>query len=153
MITTKYLANLLREGTVYSDSEPREIGISVWATLLSALLFACLLAPHCTARFARALRSALLLAPELVGERNVFVQFSKCPESLCFDREQTLTIPFFNEPNYDLRFWGHCSWLPLALRQVICLLTQDYSRLLPPDFKERVNSIFHSQLVLAHSAQ
>ena len=47
-----------------------------------------LLAPHCSLRSRAPLRSlvrslAHSLAPELVGQRIIFVQFSKCSESLC----------------------------------------------------------------------
>ena len=51
------------------------------------------LAPHCSLRSRAPLRSlvrslAHSLAPELVGQWNIFVQFSRCPESLCIMRRK-----------------------------------------------------------------
>ena len=60
-----------------------------------------LLAPHCSLRSRAPLRSlvrslAHSLAPELVGQWNIFVQFSRCPESLC-----TLSFLALNKKNVD----------------------------------------------------
>ena len=54
-------------------------------------------APHCSLRSRAPLGSlAHSLAPELVGQWNIFVQFSRCPESLCNERK-ALRAP--------MRFW------------------------------------------------
>ena len=54
--------------TLHSDSEPLEIGMLIMGHSLIRSLVRSL---------------AHSLAPELVGQRNIFVQFARCSESLC----------------------------------------------------------------------
>ena len=51
----------------------------------SALLASLARTLHCALSFARSL--AHPLAPELMGQWNIFVQFSRCPESLCVEKK------------------------------------------------------------------
>ena len=79
---------------MHSDSECLEIGTYVLDHFLIRSLVRLL---------------AHSLAPELVGQWNIFVQFSKCPESLCrvqsfFISKSLQTI----QTLYGVRRWSDC---------------------------------------------